>query len=94
MLVCLLFRILGKYGGQPALGAGLVLSRLPRDSILKATGSPAAREIQYSKVEQQDARHLASVMQFKPTAREGASQSPWQVGEVHWDVSSCRDVKV
>ncbi|MEW5306850.1 MAG: hypothetical protein WDW36_009288 [Sanguina aurantia] len=71
-------KILGKYGGQPALGAGLVLSRLPRDSILKATGSPAAREIQYSRVEQQDARHLAPVMQFKPVARDGACQSPWQ----------------
>lgn len=50
-------RILGKIGGIPALGPGManVLPQLPRGQILKATASPAAREIYYSKVEQKDA---------------------------------------
>lgn len=33
-------RIVGKYGGSPALGGGLVLPRLARDAALKATASP------------------------------------------------------
>lgn len=48
--VLLTCRILGKYGGVPAMGGGLIMGRLPRDLILKATASPAAVEIQYSKV--------------------------------------------
>lgn len=32
------------------MGGGLIMGRLPRDLILKATASPAAVEIQYSKV--------------------------------------------
>lgn len=32
--------------------------------LLQATASPAAREIQYSKVEGRDAQNLAEVMQF------------------------------
>ncbi len=31
-------RILGKYGGVPALGAGITLPRLMKDSILKVGG--------------------------------------------------------
>ncbi|GLC35212.1 hypothetical protein PLESTB_000566200 [Pleodorina starrii] len=78
-------KILGKYGGTPALGAGLVLPRLQRDSILKATGSPAAREIHYSKVEKKDASNLAEVMRFKVRKGEDdaanggiPAPSPWQ----------------
>ncbi|KAG2499571.1 hypothetical protein HYH03_002516 [Edaphochlamys debaryana] len=81
-------KILGKYGGVPALGAGLVLPRLQRESILKATGSPAAREIHYSKVEGKDAPGLAEVMRFKARksqvdgdglpGQETPAPSPWQ----------------
>lgn len=38
----LLLRIIGKYGGSPALGA-MVMPRLMKESILKATGSPGQR---------------------------------------------------
>ncbi|KAG2454071.1 hypothetical protein HYH02_001111 [Chlamydomonas schloesseri] len=80
-------KILGRYGGVPALGAGLILPRLMKDSILKATGSPAAREIHYSKVENKDAANLAEVMRFKvrkseegggPGGPVPSSLSPWQ----------------
>lgn len=76
-------RILGKYGGVPALGTNAVLPRLMKESILKATGSPAAREIHYSRVENKDAARLATVMQFKvrkadDAAAQAAAQSPWQ----------------
>lgn len=43
-------RILGKYGGVPAMGSGMVMPLPPKDMKLKATASPAAIEIQYSKV--------------------------------------------
>ncbi|GFR45254.1 hypothetical protein Agub_g6360 [Astrephomene gubernaculifera] len=69
-------KILGKYGGVPALGAGLVLPRLQRDSILKATASPAAREIHYSKVENKDATNLAEVFRFKSRKKEEGDSSP------------------
>ncbi|PNH10307.1 hypothetical protein TSOC_002963, partial [Tetrabaena socialis] len=75
-------KILGKYGGAPALGAGLVLPRLQRDAILKATGSPAAREIRYSKVENKEASNLAEVMRFKVRKSEELGGIPalslWQ----------------
>jgi hypothetical protein len=50
-------RILGKIGGVPALGPGMgaVLPALPKGQILKATASPAAIEIHYSKAENKDA---------------------------------------
>mmetsp|Transcript_5009 Transcript_5009/g.10835 ORF Transcript_5009/g.10835 Transcript_5009/m.10835 type:complete len:453 (+) Transcript_5009:1-1359(+) len=75
-------RILGKYGGTPALGGAAVLPRVAKEAILKATASPAAREIQYSKVEHKDARYLAEVMQFKvrktEEEKEAEAVSPWQ----------------
>jgi hypothetical protein len=50
-------RILGKIGGVPALGPGTAIPKLPTGGPgLRATGSAAAREIQYSKVEGKDAR--------------------------------------
>ncbi|KAF5841104.1 hypothetical protein DUNSADRAFT_14279 [Dunaliella salina] len=70
-------RIVGKYGGAPALGKSLVLPSKPRDTILKATGTPAAREIAYSVSEGRDARELAEVMRFKNLAKE-EGQSAWQ----------------
>jgi len=70
-------RIVGKYGGAPALGSGLVLPSKPRNTILKATGTPAAREIAYSVSEGRDARELADVMRFKRIAKE-EGQSAWQ----------------
>jgi hypothetical protein len=51
-------RILGKVGGVPALGAGMALVLPPggaQSQVLKATASPAAREIAYSKVENKEA---------------------------------------
>ncbi|GLI69313.1 hypothetical protein VaNZ11_013892 [Volvox africanus] len=77
-------KILGKYGGIPALGAGLVLPKFQRDAILKATGSAAAREIHYSKVENKDATNLAEVMRFKVRKADDGinggtpAPSPWQ----------------
>lgn len=71
-------KILGKYGGVPALGMGLVLPRAPRNTILKATASPAAVEIHYSKTEDKDARYLAQVMQFKTKKDAEEAPSPWQ----------------
>ncbi|KAG2432509.1 hypothetical protein HXX76_008854 [Chlamydomonas incerta] len=79
-------KILGRYGGVPALGGGLALTRLMKESILKATGSPAAREIHYSKVENKDAANLAEVMRFKVRKSEegggpggpAPALSPWQ----------------
>jgi hypothetical protein len=53
----LLYRILGKIGGVPALGPGTVIPKLPTGGPgLRATASSAAREINYSKVEGKDAR--------------------------------------
>ncbi|EFJ51132.1 hypothetical protein VOLCADRAFT_87898 [Volvox carteri f. nagariensis] len=86
-------KILGKYGGIPALGAGRLLPKVQRDAILKqlhsfvATGSAAAREIHYSKVENKDAANLAQVMRFKVRRADGEdvganggtpTPSPWQ----------------
>jgi len=50
-------RILGKIGGVPALGPAMagMLPKLPKGQVLKATASPAAREIHYSKAEDKDA---------------------------------------
>lgn len=65
-------RILGKIGGVPALGPGMgaVLPALPKGTILKATASPAAIEIHYSKAEGKDAGQLANVFHFRK-AKEG-----------------------
>jgi hypothetical protein len=50
-------RILGKIGGVPALGGGFVMPALPTGgAALRATGSAAARELHYSKMENRDAR--------------------------------------
>lgn len=73
-------RILGKYGGVPAIGSGLVLPRPSKDMILKATASPAAREIQYSRVENRDACDLAQVMRFK-ARKSGAGAGEVLPGE-------------
>ncbi|KAI8472421.1 MAG: hypothetical protein J3K34DRAFT_519757 [Monoraphidium minutum] len=65
-------RILGRMGGVPALGPGVVMPKLPSGGpALRATGSAAAREISYSKVEGKDARYLADVFQFKKGAKDG-----------------------
>lgn len=48
-------RILGKIGGVPALPGMGAVPVPPKGQILKATASPAAREIYYSKVEEKDA---------------------------------------
>eukprot|EP00878_Enallax_costatus_P014903 GHUV01015603.1.p1 GENE.GHUV01015603.1~~GHUV01015603.1.p1 ORF type:complete len:402 (+),score=168.86 GHUV01015603.1:387-1592(+) len=73
-------RILGKIGGIPALGPGMasVLPQLPKGQILKATASPAAREIYYSKVEHKDAAQLAGVFQFRKKAESDATPVDWQ----------------
>jgi hypothetical protein len=54
-------KILGKYGGTPALGPAHVMMAAPRGNILKATASPAAIEIHYGKQEGKDASEMAQV---------------------------------
>jgi hypothetical protein len=50
-------RILGKIGGVPAFGPGVVMPQVPSGGPgLRATGSAAAREMHYSKMEGRDAR--------------------------------------
>lgn len=56
-------RIVGKYGGVPALGP-MVLPSAPRQAHLKASGNSVAREIYCSTVEGRDAGQLAQVMRF------------------------------
>jgi len=48
-------RILGRIGGAPALVQHGGCAKVPKAQVLKATASPAAREIHYSKVEDKDA---------------------------------------
>lgn len=68
-------KIVGKYGGVSIFPNGMPLPK-PADLHLRATASPAAKEIKYSQIEG-DAATLADVMKFK--AREVASSpSPWQ----------------
>eukprot|EP00879_Flechtneria_rotunda_P000954 GHRR01001087.1.p1 GENE.GHRR01001087.1~~GHRR01001087.1.p1 ORF type:complete len:402 (+),score=164.46 GHRR01001087.1:248-1453(+) len=75
-------KILGKIGGIPALpGMGSVVPQLPRGQILKATASPAAREIYYSKVEDKDAAQLAGVFQFRKAAVSDVTPVTWQQEE-------------
>lgn len=76
-------RILGKIGGVPALGPGMgaVLPALPKGQILKATASPAAIEIHYSKAENKDAAQLANVFQFRKAKEQQQQQADWQQEE-------------
>ncbi|WIA41734.1 hypothetical protein OEZ86_009077 [Tetradesmus obliquus] len=76
-------RILGKIGGVPALGPGMgaVLPALPKGTILKATASPAAIEIHYSKAEGKDAGQLANVFHFRKAKEGEPKKAEWQQEE-------------
>eukprot|EP00775_Hariotina_reticulata_P003429 gene3429-3701_t len=73
-------KILGRIGGVPALGPAMagMLPKVPKAQVLKATASPAAREIYYSKVEDKDAANLAGVFQFRKASEDDVSPVTWQ----------------